>query len=733
MKKIITLSLVLSVCISLAQIPTNGLVAKYSFNGSGNITTDDHNGTYPLSNPLNVINTSGIHGAGDSAAYFSGGNFLEVNNAAFRTGSMSVSTWFKISSAQAYSTIAVIRFNTATSPYNSWNLYTGSNVGNKLTFTIKTSGSAETTLSGPTTLSNGVWYHATATYDAATGFARLYLNGMAEASSPMLSGPVQYNTSNNPMVIGNVVGTVNNGFVGSIDEFLYYNRALSVQEVENIMTQQNLSPNIAEPISPLRNFEEARVTFNGYGRDHAFKRVSAGQAIMGTGSTVAYTTDRFNNPIGALASSNVSYVFSPSATAHAGMDTAITVLGWVNRTASGQYGLFVNKRYSNSVAPFNSYGLGCGSGYAGYSNKLMGTISTSDTSDIMIGDNTVITDGTWYFVAMTYSAGEQKLKFYVNNNLVETKTVSGTLMQNNATPLYVGRGYPSSLHNFDGAVDDIRIFSKALSSAEMDSIRNLMPNTAAGIVSYYPLGYYPHDAVSGFDLGFNGNQAPDRFGTNGHATSFDGTNYIVPDYSPLHKPDTAITLEGWIYRTSEQMYSTMAGIRLNQSVAPFNSVLLAAGSGSGGKLLGVISTVNNPDVNIMSPNALPLNSWIHVGITYSAAQSKIKLYINGSKVNEVTASGNINYGNSTYKLSIGNASATPLANHYFIGSIDEVKLYNYAKTEAEFSSDLCIIAEPSITNSLNACAYSPVINLVGSPVGGNFSGPGINGNTFDPA
>ncbi|GAB5417265.1 MAG: hypothetical protein Crog4KO_08750 [Crocinitomicaceae bacterium] len=61
---------------------------------------------------------------------------------------------------------------------------------------------------------------------------------------------------------------------------------------------------------------------------------------------------------------------------------------------------------------------------------------------------------------------------------------------------------------------------------------------------------------------------------------------------------------------------------------------------------------------------------------------------------------------------------------------------NAAGCDSVITLDLTLSAVPNVSMQpfVDVCSNSGIINLVGaSPVGGTFSGPGINGNTFDPS
>lgn len=214
-----------------AQIPTNGLVAKYSFNG--NLTQDDQ-GSYPLSNTGATL-TTGYDGQSNSAALFTGNAVMSVNDAVFRPTSFSIATRFYISGSNPYHTLANVRINQSSSPYNAYNLCTGTSVGNKLAFYYTTSSGNDVLVQGSASLQGG-WRHGVVTvdYNGTNTSVKLYADGLLIGQSTT-AGSIQYPISN-PLTLGNIVGASNqtNALNGSLDEFLFYNRVLSASEITAI-------------------------------------------------------------------------------------------------------------------------------------------------------------------------------------------------------------------------------------------------------------------------------------------------------------------------------------------------------------------------------------------------------------------------------------------------------------------------------------------------------------------
>lgn len=91
-------------------------------------------------------------------------------------------------------------------------------------------------------------------------------------------------------------------------------------------------------------------------------------------------------------------------------------------------------------------------------------------------------DGNWHFAVIVDDIPNSSLKLYVDDNLeVSISTGSASI---NSSVLYVGTY--SSGYYFDGSIDQIRIFNKALSSTERTTLYAETATTAATL--NYPVG-----------------------------------------------------------------------------------------------------------------------------------------------------------------------------------------------------------------------------------------------------
>ena len=165
-------------------------------------------------------------------------------------------------------------------------------------------------------------------------------------------------------------------------------------------------------------------------------------------------------------------------------------------------------------------------------------------------------------------------------------------------------------------------------------------------------------------------------GKYGAALTFDGTNdLVVINHSSSLNLTTAMTLEAWVFPTASQ-----SGWRVIMQKEVDAYFLHASGGGSalqptgGGTFGGALDY-------FAAPTALAINAWSHVALTWNG--SIMRLYINGVEVASRPRTATLQ--TTTTPLRIGGNSPY---GEYFLGRIDEVRVYNRALSAAEIQTDM---------------------------------------------
>jgi hypothetical protein len=165
-------------------------------------------------------------------------------------------------------------------------------------------------------------------------------------------------------------------------------------------------------------------------------------------------------------------------------------------------------------------------------------------------------------------------------------------------------------------------------------------------------------------------------GVYGDALSFDGSSarVVVPDSPSLDLGD-AMTLEAWV-KPAEVSNAWRDVVYKGDD----NYYLEATSQRRRGKPSGA-ATFDGSAGQVFGPSSLPVDSWTHLAVTYDGAA--IRLYVNGDQVAEAPQTGTI--ASSTHPLELGGDS---IYGQFFHGLIDEVRIYNIARSAAEIQTDM---------------------------------------------
>ncbi len=85
-----------------------------------------------------------------------------------------------------------------------------------------------------------------------------------------------------------------------------------------------------------------------------------------------------------------------------------------------------------------------------------------------------------------------------------------------------------------------------------------------------------------------------------------------------------------------------------------------------------------------NPVTLTVNEWYHIAATYDG--SLIKYYVNGCKVNELPATGDLVQNNLITAIGARPGNTVPV--EHFRGNIDEVRIWNLVRTETEIQQNM---------------------------------------------
>ena len=419
----------------------------------------------------------------------------------------------------------------------------------------------------------------------------------------------------------------------------------------------------------------------------------------GTANSVTYEVGKFDKS--AIFSSSVDSNILTDIVGVFNNTNAFSISFWMK--TSGNVGSYTDAIFGNGDGTTNGYKIGCL-----ISVETDGTISFS-RRDGAAADTKIFTsaldDGNWYHVAAIFTGSHKYL--YVDGVSVAdgASTLSAT---NNA--MRIGT-YSSAAHTdeyYDGGLDQVRIFNKALSEYEVHVL--LEEN---GVVNTRSI----HDV-------FEDSSAVSTYQFEDDVTDLGGTNDGTPTsitYNATGKFDKSSVFNG---STSKIMIANPDNFKLSaQSVSLWfkagsytgstrelwNNNTAAAGAGStvnGGWQINLAGSsddlsvtqffknnetttdyLNNERTSYSAQAKTPItldDTWKHI-VAIKSDKKNIEVYIDTVFVNSVTSVQDMAWSSDTARdnVSIGVLAEGGSDYYLFDGEIDQVRIFNKALSQSE--------------------------------------------------
>ncbi len=217
----------------------------------------------------------------------------------------------------------------------------------------------------------------------------------------------------------------------------------------------------------------------------------------------------------------VSFGAAPSLNTTAPSSTGFTLEGWVKvegagiTTTTGGGGLtaaipIISKGAAQSDAPANinmNYFLGINSSNVLVADFEEATGSNTGLNHPVTG-TTAIPNNIWTHVAVTYNISDGAWNFYVNGNTAGTGNAgAGKVPENNSIQhasigtTLTSLGLPAGF--FNGKIDEVRIWNRALTQVEIQANLNNQITTGSGLIGRWGLNQNG-DSIAVASVGVNG-------------------------------------------------------------------------------------------------------------------------------------------------------------------------------------------------------------------------------------
>lgn len=502
-------------------------------------------------------------------------------------------------------------------------------------------------------LTTGRWYQVVLTWDGADVYA--YLNASQIDHFPQTLTPI---TTVYPIRFGND-NVIHRQYRGAIDDVRIYNRALSAGEVSQLYSAG--APTIKAKdntgLIGYWSFEDATGTkatdFSGNGN---------------TG-TLAGSGGANNLPQWVAGKRGKALSFD-------GNDDRVDLGSGINITTQGSFCLWYNL---NSTADSYAEILTKESGTTQFT---IGRYAATDRLYFYDGTNTDTTAlgygyNQWVHLCVVINSGA--LQYYLNGVAADTGTTVNPLNTLSAnTSIGINNG-----QNFKGLIDDVRIYNRALSAADVLNLYNAGATTANptiktvsrnGLVGYWSLD----DGTSTKATDFSGNGNTGTLtngplwttGKRGRAVLLDGSDDFIDIPSATIFDNPYVTVCAWASPTVDTNSQEVVS-RRNQT-GENSSWRLGTGNTNGEWRFEAINSGGTTG-SAQSATGFRLNEWQHICGVFNG--STVRLFTNGSQAASSALSGtldpisrNINIGTRNQGSGLGVLK--------FNGRVDDVRVYS---------------------------------------------------------
>ncbi len=530
--------------------------------------------------------------------------------------------------------------------------------GNNITF-FSNIYSGDTTTKTFTVVSD-VWYNIIVTHTGTT--TEIFVNGVSLGSA---TDQVINTANSNTNAIGAYLFAGGNYYTGSIDEVRIYNRALSPKEVRDLY---NFAPG---PVGYWNFNEKTGTSANDI----------SGNNNIGTlgGGTEAYRPAWVSGKIGGgLRFDGVNdYVNAGNGASLNITGKGLTLEAWIKTGNNIAAQPIINKWVTG---PGDANYL-LWTDHSASSGKIVFVVGNADGGVATeVFSNSVISDNNWHYIVGVYDGSNKIIYIDGIQNAIQATTFN---MSTTTSPLYIGKQVWSGQF-FNGSIDDVRIYNYARTPSQ------IVEDYAGGAGRKQPVGYWKFDEGHGIIANNSGTGGSALNGTLttmsspatptsgwtdsgkfGKALNFDGiSDYVEVTDTTKFSQNTGsyefwVKTDNWVPSNSSNIYSTQYDTDEWTDIVLINTGEMAL-------VFQNIDVILRYDVSGLS------TAFHHFVITYDFDNDAYKMYIDGKlKISSSTAYSPLRFGSSAFfGKRVDNL-------YYFNGSIDDVKIYNFALTEDE--------------------------------------------------
>ena len=375
----------------------------------------------------------------------------------------------------------------------------------------------------------GIWTNFI--YSSDGDSLRYYKNGVKLGTIPKNTSGLNLSNQDGDLTFG-LAGAWNqfNYLNGKLDDILIYDRALTQTEIDSIsfVNQLLCNPvtgtdtraecdsytwidgNTYTSSNNTATFNIANGAANGCDSivtldltitsDTSYTNITACGSVVWNGTTYdssgTYTGSSVSNNYSASLDGINDYV-DVGNNSVLDIDNSVTIEAWINPSnLSNRHAIYSTRKNNNP----GSFQLEIGT-YIGVGTNYVAVTGLS-TWVAITGSNVINNNGGWVHIAYTRDGVGNNHEIYINGIPQIINTNPYTFINNNSLK-EIGRG-TFATQNYDGQIDQVRIWDIALTQLEIQNYMNCSPTgSESGLVGYW--NFEEGSGNTAFDLSPNGN------------------------------------------------------------------------------------------------------------------------------------------------------------------------------------------------------------------------------------
>lgn len=194
------------------------------------------------------------------------------------------------------------------------------------------------------------------------------------------------------------------------------------------------------------------------------------------------------------------------------------------------------------------------------------------------------------------------------------------------------------------------------------------------------------------------------FGIQAQSLSFDGQNeYLSVPHNDAYNIGNGFTIEAWIFAETWRDQIWQGSIVAKDNQDPDRGFAFRCGANGS---LSFVMAVDNTWNEVFTGSIMNANQWHHVAVVVDAGT--MTLYIDGQSVATNSFTGTPSHG-TDLAMSIG--ASTGFGGRNFHGNLDEIRIWNDARTQTEIADNITVDLTGAETNLV---AYFPMNEGMGT-------------------